>query len=387
MKDFFARLKSNKYLHIIIGIIVIFSGVNLLIVGQKDIWMNYLGIVLLILGIAYLLFMFFPYLKKEYVEKRETLASKFLNLITFRGRLQVFFPLFGIIIIAVDLIYNLMLSGTPQLLTFDTIVLLFGSWLIFHNFIPKKFERERDFVFMFLFFLVLLMVIPLLILRFVTGNFEESVNVYSANLLVPPVVGLSRLFGVPILDVNGIWIQMALKSGQQVWIGITTECSGIFSFAIFASAFMAFVMIEFEKITKKVVALLALGIFTAYLANILRMTIIILVGYHFDTGNLQNMLFAHANLGWIIFLLWISLFWALTYKLLMKEKEPKITKPKKRGVLCGVCSEPLKVDMPGYRCKCGKFYHIDCIADRKKCPNCKRALDIENDAVLQAQST
>jgi len=240
---------------------------------------------------------------------------------------------------------------------------------------------------MFLFFLVVLLVIPLLILRLTVGNFEQSVDFFSANLLVPPVTGLVGLFGVPILDVNGIWIHMVLKSGQEVWVGVTTECSGIFSFAIFASAFMAFVLIEFEKITKKVVALLALGIFTAYLANILRMTVIMLVGYHYDSGNLQNMLFAHANLGWIIFLLWITLFWALTYKFLMKEKKPKAAPPKKKGVLCSVCSESLKVDMPGYRCECGKFYHLECIADLRNCPICNRVLKIEKEPDKQSSGS
>ncbi|MCK5548601.1 MAG: archaeosortase/exosortase family protein [Thermoplasmata archaeon] len=381
LKNFIDVLKSKRHLNAIISILIIFAGVDLLVVGQKELWVHYLGLLLIFLGVAYLLFAFLPYLKKEYRVKKKSLASRFLSFISLKGRLQPFFLIFGIVIISLDLVYNLVVSPTPQLLTFDSIVLLFGGWLIFHNFVPKKFERERDFVFMFLFFLILILVIPLLILRLTMGNFEESVNVYSANLLVPPLSGLLGIFGVPITNVNGIWITMTLKGGTDAVIGITTECSGIFSFAIFASAFMAFILIEFERITKRVVALLALGMFTAYLANVLRMTVIMLVGYHYDSSNLQAMLFAHANVGWIIFLLWISLFWVLMYKFLMKEKKPVIKKPEPKGVACSVCSEILTPSVPGYRCKCGKFYHLECIESLKKCPSCNKKLERDEEAI------
>jgi exosortase/archaeosortase family protein len=379
-------LKSKKYFNVIVSILLIFSGLDLMIVGQKEVWPVYLGILLLILGIGYLLFVFLPYIKEEYREKKETLASRFLNFITIRGRLQPYFPFLGILVIILDIIYNLALSGTPELLTFDTIVLLFGGWMVIHNFIPKKFENERDFVFMFLFFLVVILVIPLLLIRASVGDFDESVNFFSSNLLVPPVVGLLQVFGVPIYSVDGIWIHMGLKSGGDAIIGITTECSGIFSFAIFASAFLAFTFIEFERITKKVVLLMGLGIFAAYIANILRMTIIMFVGYQYDSGNLQNMLFAHANMGWIIFLLWISLFWLLMYKFFIKKKapvEPVQTASKKKGVQCAVCGDILKVDVPGYRCSCGKFYHNDCIEGLEKCPNCGRPFNGIKDSGTQ----
>jgi archaeosortase C (PEF-CTERM variant) len=334
---------------------------------------------LIVLGIAYLLFVFLPYLKAEDRERKESLASRFLNFITYRGKLRPYFPVLGIALISLDLVYNIF-SATPQLLTFDTVILLFGGWLVVHNFIPKKFGRERDFVFIFLLFLVLILVLPLIILRAAVGDYNTSVNFYSETLLVPPLVALLGVFGVPVLDVNGIYMNIMLKSGQEVGVGITTECSGIFSAAIFAAAFIAFVFIEFQRFSRKVGALLVLGVFASYVANILRMTVIVLVGYHFDSPgtNLQAMLLAHANFGWIIFLLWISLFWLLMYKFLMKEKkDDEVTKPKKRGVPCGICFETLKVDVPGYRCKCGKFYHLDCVADLDKCPSCNSVLDIE----------
>jgi exosortase/archaeosortase family protein len=378
-------LKSKRYLSAIIGILMIFAGIDLMVVGQKEVWPVYIGILILVLGIGFLLFVFLPYLKDEYRERKETLASRFLRLITLRGRLQPFFPVFGIILIIVDIAYNLFISSTPGLLTFDTIFLLFGGWMVVHNFVPKKFERERDFVFMFLFLLVIILVIPLLLMRVLVGNYNDSVDFYSATLLVPPLSGILRIFGVPIYAVDNsclpepggqpICITMGLGSGDIATIGITTECSGIISFAIFASAFLAFVLIEFSRISKRVVALLVLGIFTAYLANLLRMTVIMLVGYHYDSGNLQNMLFAHANVGWIIFLLWISLFWLLMYKFLMKEKPIPVSKKeitKKKGTLCAVCGEMMKVDMPGRRCQCGKFYHQECIESLDKCPNCGR---------------
>ncbi len=72
---------------------------------------------------------------------------------------------------------------------------------------------------------------------------------------------------------------------------IKTSWSGIYSFGIFASALAAFVLTEYERPSKRIWALLGLGFLASYVANVLRMVVIVLVGYYTDTradGNLQN---------------------------------------------------------------------------------------------------
>src|SRR5205807_7419955 len=112
----------------------------------------------------------------------------------------------------------------------------------------------------------------------------------------------------------------------QVTVVITTACSGIYSFAIFASAFLAFVLTEYNRLTRRIWLLLALGLISSYVANVLRMVVIVLVGYYADSGqaDLQDMLIAHSYAGWIIFLAWIALFWGAAFKFL-PEARPSFT--------------------------------------------------------------
>ena len=52
---------------------------------------------------------------------------------------------------------------------------------------------------------------------------------------------------------------------------------------------------------------------TAYVANLLRMSIIVMVGSYYGPGALA---WTHTNLGIFIFLGWISLFWGIAYRYL-----------------------------------------------------------------------
>lgn len=106
------------------------------------------------------------------------------------------------------------------------------------------------------------------------------------------------------------------------------------------------------------------------------MVLIILVGvYSDDDAATHNLLVAHSNLGWILFLAWIALFWGLVFKFFVKAPapEPKPT-PRKRGVLCGICRDALTPALPGHRCECGRFYHVGCAASVGECPRCHRPI-------------
>ena len=100
----------------------------------------------------------------------------------------------------------------------------------------------------------------------------------------------------------------------------------IYTASIFLSAFITFILLEYRRFDRKVGLLIGLGIFTSYLANLFRMTIIVLVGHYYDTDpvNLTNLSWAHTNAGWLIFLAWIIPFWWLMYRFLMKKDISKI---------------------------------------------------------------
>src|SRR2546427_420754 len=165
--------------------------------------------------------------------------------------------------------------------------------------------------------------------------------------------------------------------GIQVTVIITTACSGIYSFGIFASAFLAFVLTEFRRPTKSTWLLLSLGLVTSYAANVLRMVVIVLIGYYTDTPGtaLQNLLVAHSYAGWLIFLGWIALFWSLLFKFgwrnvasESKELSKPTTHPRRPD--CTICHTSLTPALEAVRCRCGSYLHSSCFSRLAMCPTC-----------------
>jgi exosortase/archaeosortase family protein len=293
-----------------------------------------------------------------------------------------FFPVFGVALVLADLGYNLTLSATPAFQTEDIIVLLAAATLLGHNFVPARFARERDFVLLFFVALNTVLVVPLLVARAYYADFERSVDLYSWVALAPQTSFVLSLIGVTnsVHGVTGSTAPGLTFTPQhlpiQVTVVITTACSGIYSFGIFASAFFAFVLTEYEHMVRRIWILLGLGLLASYAANVLRMVVIVLVGYYTDTTqtDLQNMLIAHSYGGWLIFLGWIALFWGLLLKELptgvLAHVQAVMGHPRS---MCGFCKTDLTPRLPATRCVCGAYYHEACLESAGKCLECGRA--------------
>ncbi len=383
-------MRKRRYLWLLVWFLIFFAGLDLLWNPPKDSGPEYLilGLFFFIIGLAFLALLLVPKGKLKIETKEGNLATALLNIITLKGRLKPFFPILGIALIVIDLLYNLYISTTPEILTHDSIVLLFGAVMIAYNFIPNSYERERDFIFLFFAGLIAILVVPLMLTRLVIGNIDESVSLYSAYLLAPEVSGFLNLIGIPA-TVDWLTITFPTQAGPQISVYISTACSGIYSFTIFASAFISFVLTEYDRVDRKVGLLMALGIITAYVANILRMVVIVLVGYYTYTPQegLQAMLVAHSNAGWIIFLIWIGLFWFLMYRFLIRTEEPaEEVREEKPMTRCAICGEMMKVDIPGTRCECGQFIHLECLEDTGECPNCGSEIRVDQDPATGSSS-
>ena len=376
-------MRKRRYLWMLVWFLIFFAGLDLLWNPPKDSGPEYLilGLLFFIIGLVFLVLLLVPKGKLKIETKEGNLATALLNIITLKGRLKPFFPIFGIALIVIDLLYNLYISTTPEILTHDSIVLLFGAVMIAYNFIPNSYERERDFIFLFFAGLIAILVVPLMLARFFIGDIDLTVGYYSAYLLAPEVSGFLNLIGIPA-SVDWLTITFPTQAGPQVSVYISTACSGIYSFTIFASAFLSFVLTEYDRVDRKVGLLMVLGIITAYVANILRMVVIVLVGYYTYTPQegLQAMLVAHSNAGWVIFLIWIGLFWFLMYRFLIRTEEPaEEVREEKPMTRCAICGEMMKVDIPGTRCECGQFIHLGCLEDTEECPNCGSEIRMDQD--------
>jgi exosortase/archaeosortase family protein len=381
------RLAEHRRAVAVVGLLVTFTGVSMVLNPTHAPELQWVGLPILVAGGALLALVMWPWTTVS-VDQPASIGAHIIQRLTLHGRLVRFFPSFGIGLIAADLGYNIFLSASPALLTEDILVLLSAAALLGYGFVPPRYARERDFGLLFFFFLNLILVVPLLGARLATRNVDASVDIYSWTALAPEVSAILSALGVSnsVHAVAGYTAPgltfTPTHFGAPVTLVISTACSGIYSFGIFAAAFFAFMVTEFPSLSRRLWVFLGLGFLTSYMANLLRMVIIVLIGYYTDSAqtDLQNMLLAHSYAGWVIFLAWIALFWGVLFKFLpFKARErlrslnlKDVPSATRRPNSCRICHGALTPAIPGSRCACGALYHRVCVVDAGRCPACHR---------------
>ena len=374
---------------ILVSLLTTSAGVALVLNQPERTFLAWLGIPFIVGGAAMLVGIVWP-TTAGLSEAPPSLASHLIRRATMNGRLVRLFPMIGVMILAGDVVYNIKLSASPAIQTEDIFAILAACVFIAYGFVPSRFSKERDFVLTFVVALNAILVVPLLLARAWEVNFERSVDFYSWIALAPQTSAVLGLLGVAntIHSVTGATAPGLTFTPQhmrvQVTIVITTACSGIYSFGIFAAAFVAFVLTEFKRPGLRVWLLLGLGMVTAYVANVLRMVIIVLVGYYTDTAatDLQNMLIAHSYAGWLIFLGWIALFWAMLFRFLpitsaTLEASPPAALSEQSRSRCDICAGPLTPTVAAIRCICSSMHHETCLSRAQQCPSCGRAATLD----------
>ncbi len=370
---------------ILIALVSTFAGIGLLIDRPKGSILEWLSIPFLLTGVALFVWTVWP---RSLIpaQAKPSLAGKLVNWITAERRLVAFFPALGGTLLAADLAFNVLISVTPNLGTEDIIVVLLAATLLVYNVVPRRYARERDFAMVFFLALNAILVVPIVALRAFYQDFNRSVDVYSWIALAPETSAVLSLLGVsnsvhtvPGATAPGLTF-VPVHLNLPVTVVITTSCSGIYSFGIFASGFVSFVLTEYQQASKRIWCLLGLGFLASYLANVMRMVVIVLVGYYTDTvqTDLQNMLVAHSYAGWIIFLAWIALFWGVLVKYLPGNPVRDLGEPsanwKTHGTLCGICHDLLTPAVPATRCSCGAYYHLECVMPNRQCTKCNSSI-------------
>ncbi len=383
-----AKMATHRRALGLVGLLVAFTGVSMVLNPTHATDLTWIGVVLLVVGAVLFAILLWPQAAAQAPVETPSLGARLIRRLAWDGRLIRLFPALGVALVVLDLGYNLVLSASPALLTEDIIVLLSAAALLGYGFVPSRYARERDFVLLFFLFLDLILVVPLLVARVVTHSADASVDAYSWTALAPEVGAILSGLGVAnsVHAVSGYTAPgltfSPVQIGASVTLVITTSCSGIYSFGIFAAAYVSFLTTEYAHPSRRLWLLLGLGFAASYVANLLRMVIIVLVGYYMDTAasDLQNLLLAHSYAGWIIFLAWLALFWGLLFRFLPMEKEEpearsaEVASPpaRARGAMCAICAKSLSPAIPATRCACGTYYHRACGATAGECPVCHR---------------
>jgi len=216
----------------------------------------------------------------------------------------------GVLVIVLVLLWNFLYSVRPGLGDIDTLSLLFGGLLMVYPWLVRAARLETVFALIFLGLVVVLLVVPQVIMALGDNSTSRVGNWYVHYMLAAPFAGILDLIGISASS-SGNVVVMELQDGTVLPLGISAYCAGLYSFSIFVSAFVSFVLV-FERLPRRLLALvLGLGLAAAYLGNLFRMVVIGVVGYY---RGVEALLWAHENAGWIIFLTWSAGFWYLVIR-------------------------------------------------------------------------
>ena len=308
--------KSNMNIHfkLFISALILFESVSMILLPKEN--MAITRSLLFFSSSIYLIRSSYE-IKKSPTSEPRSLALDYIfkNIISISK-----LPYLGVILTFVLLYFNIFIfevnpSAEGPSTKFginDQIILFFSFNCILYPFISEKYNIERDFILLFSSILLVIFIFPqvliMILSEFYSLNLESS---YLRSLLLArPISIILNLTGYDSVD-NGEYIYFRLIDGQVVHLFVAERCSGLHSVVIFLSAFFSYILTEAKKFEIEYLLLAIFGLFASYFANLFRMYSIILIGHY---KGLIAMDWAHANLGWIIFFLWMALFWNIAFR-------------------------------------------------------------------------
>lgn len=275
---------------------LIFLGINLL--ASKVPF--YFGLILIIEGF-YLNF-------KNHEEK---ISSNYENLISIG--ISRHFRNVGFILLFSVLFFESMLSD-DVFGDYTLLLIIFSVFLFCYNALPSQYAKEKEYLLLFQFFLSFFLLFPYIsyfLLEISHIPLDLKREYIFEKILTIPLIKLLSAFGFNVFG-EGNMLHYHDSKGNLKFVTITEGCSGIYSVVLFFAAFFSFAILEYRVFDYFLISFCLLGFFVSYFANLLRMSIIIVVGIYTDES---TMFWVHSNVGWLIFFIWISIFWPIFTKL------------------------------------------------------------------------
>jgi len=262
--------------------------------------------------------------------KREGLIIEFLSRYISKNKLAVALPVLGFAVIFAWSAWKIFVSDQTDLRVEDFIVTLFGLSLVLYYFGPSEYTMQKDFIVLYLFFLTAVFAVLWKLYSVATGDSYARVTGYSEYYFITlPVVWLVRMFGIGAaaeLDFDGFGLTNTISyeyEGVLIRLGVGSGCSGLYSAGLFFSAFLAFVIVRYERIDRRILAALGLGLAVTWFGNIFRMVVTVLIGSAYGHPAL---VFVHSTFGILIFVAFITVFWYLIVKWLdRRPTKPQLT--------------------------------------------------------------
>jgi archaeosortase C (PEF-CTERM variant) len=209
-----------------------------------------------------------------------------------RSRLPM---LVGALIVASDITYNVLTHS--ELGTLDIMTFLLGISLIAHNINNEEIRRMGTFAaYMSATFITLFLIFFSL---FNQLNIDFT-HLFDHYFVLLPSLFIVKAIGIPVEVIATETVRIQGVEEMSVIIG--GPCSGLYSMFLLIGIMVAYSRIE-QLERGKFYSLLIISIVVAYVANLMRVTTLYVVAYYYGK---EAMYFAHVHLGWIIFVIVVT---------------------------------------------------------------------------------
>jgi exosortase/archaeosortase family protein len=264
-------------------------------------------------------------------QPREGLLIEFFSRYIPRKFLVPGLPLAGFLIILLWSVWKLSVTGENDLRMEDFIVTLFGLSLVLYYSGPSRFSVQKDFIVLYLMFMTIVFAVIWKVYVVATGESYYRATAYSEYYFITtPTASIVNMLGVHAvahLDLGGFGLSNMISyeyEGRTQLLGIGSGCSGLYSAGLFFSALLAFILVRYKKVDRRIVVALGLGLLVTWASNIIRMTITILVGAKYGHAALA---FFHSYIGIIVFVIFVTIFWILIVLWLDKAEKTRPMSP------------------------------------------------------------
>ncbi len=201
----------------------------------------------------------------------------------------------GALIVASDIAYNVLTHS--ELGTLDIMTFLLGISLIAYDINNEEISRMGKFGTCMSATFIALFLLFFSFFNYMNIDFTHTFDHYFVLL---PSVFIIRTIGIPIHVITTETVRIQGVEDMSVIIG--GPCSGLYSMFLLIALMVAYTRIE-QVERSKFYSLLLISVVVAYLANLMRVSTLYIVGFYYGK---ELMYLVHVHLGWIIFVIVVA---------------------------------------------------------------------------------
>ena len=249
---------------------------------------------------------------EKYVFNSDSLFNRFMLLLSKDSKVIPLVNIFGFLILSLLLIIEGIFLDQNFNLS-SKLLLIFSLLCMFYN---SNYIMEFNYSISFFSIMLLIYSLPYSFTFLYSKITHESAGnpefIFDENLLefilVIPLKNILTILGFNVFN-NGLLLSFPnYDEGITSSVDIVRSCTGIHSVYIFSSLFLTLILNTTQKLNINHLILFLFGVTLSYVANLFRMTLIVITGIYYG---MDMLLFVHEYLGWLIFTIWLTAFFSL----------------------------------------------------------------------------